>query len=396
MSGRSIYISTMCFLGVILVSGFIFVSNPEIWKGPAPNYFEFFLWPWFAIFVSVVICWVLSNFLSGLRKKIPVISYFNNLSILTATFTFMVVLLSQMQIPSQRSWNFPAEENSIFKVIEKTRVVPGDVFKGRVMTFTGMNLPVGINWSDLQKFDYGTSFSKFGSDFRKADLWYKNIPTLTEYSQTLSATSFQFLRAMFGKQGDGQIRNIMTLRRINLAGLRLVGVKYIVTDLPQKNLKLLTEMSNQSTKFYVYEIQEVNTQGYSPTFVKNVVSNKHALRIIKTRELDYRREALVDRKYSLKSLVAMNSSSLKVLRNGYNVKANTSGTSLLVLPIEFSNCFVVRDRVKQENYFEILPVNYGMLGILFSEDIDLTLEYKFGLFQNQNCRVKDKKRILEL
>lgn len=386
---KYVYVSLASFLVVLIALGTPYVLNPEIWKGPAPNYFEFMMWPIYAILFSIPCYWTIASAITWVISKLdnPRINELN--AIIIGVLTIAVLVFSQMNIPSQRSWRFPAQSNEILEKLGEISTVPGDPFKGRVMTFTGMNLPSGIDWSDLQDWDYLVSIPEFGTDFRKADLWLRNIPTLTEYSQTLSPISYQLLITLLGREGDNQTRNILTLRKIDLKALELLGVKMIVTDEPQEDLQIVASVEGATTSYFLYKLRNANLSGFSPTNARLGVNPKEALEIMKSKSFNPRKEVLIAKSNLDTNLKTIYSSNIRVLKNGYEVNAKSRGKSILVLPIEYSSCFVAKENNVAESSFEVLPVNFGLMGIMFDQEVNLTLDYQFGLGKNMNCRLRD-------
>ena len=81
---------------------------------------------------------------------------------------------------------------------------------------------------------------------------------------------------------------------------------------------------------------------------------------------------------------------LAVEGDQYKLKAQSSGVSLLVLPVEYSACFKFK-KAKSSGELEprILPVDLAFVGILFEKDIDTVLAYRNGPFTNSGCRFAD-------
>jgi hypothetical protein len=256
-----------------------------------------------------------------------------------------------------------------------------------------LNLPNGISWNDLQKNDYVPVISSFGTDFRKADLWIRSIPTLTEYSQTISPTSYRLLLALLGKDGDKQVRNMMTLRRDSYPALAMLGVTMIVTDKQLDNLELITSLASKSHSIFLYKIPGTNLGDYSPTEVIQGKPNAYVLSQMKKISFDPKKIVFVSDSLEIPKLQKATASNLKLLRNGYRVTASSLGHSMLLLPVEFSSCWLLSSNKSSVDVPRIVRANFGLTGLVFNQSIDVNLEYKHSLFTNQSCRLSDLQKV---
>jgi hypothetical protein len=86
------------------------------------------------------------------------------------------------------------------------------------------------------------------------------------------------------------------------------------------------------------------------------------------------------------SLVAGTASRLRVFRDHLVVEAESPGTSLLVLPVEFSHCFDVR--VSDFNQARFLRANINQGALLFSGRLRAELQYRYQPW-HFGCRLRD-------
>jgi len=379
-----------CFL---LSFGLFYVRKPEIWDGPSPNYFEFMIWPLYGIFFSFVLVVLLSKAIIYAKKRMSLLSKVSESNILLSLILAFALIASFVAIPAQRYWAFPAKENKILDRLEGLAISPGSEFSGRVMTFTGLNLPEGISWNDLQKNDYVPIISDFGTDFRKADLWIRSIPTLTEYSQTISPVSYNLLIASLGKKGDNQVRNIMTLRRVNPSALALLGVTLIVTDKEIKDLELIETLDSKTYSIYLYKIPEPNLGDYSPIQIARNKSKSYILDRVSKMDFDPKKIVFVSDNLKVSNLQVAFDTEFQVLRNGYRVKSSSVGNSILILPIEFSSCWSVTSNDSLKDTPTLFRANYGLTGLLFSNSMNADLTYRYNFFGSQTCRLSDLTKI---
>ena len=73
-------------------------------------------------------------------------------------------------------------------------------------------------------------------------------------------------------------------------------------------------------------------------------------------------------------------------RDGYRVSASSHGKSLLVLPFEFSRCLEVKEL---EGSARIGRADFFLTGLLFDNKLDAELRFRFGPFENADCRLAD-------
>ena len=221
---RRVSLVCLFYIITIFIFGFLNYINPKLIKIPSPVYFEFFLWPIYCIGIANFT----TNFINLVQlnyKKyfLKIISNISTYLILVGFFSLGLLVYPIFNSTTKREWLFPSTSSNIIKFLEKSLShQPGDNFKGRVATFTGMKIPGKLGWENLQDLDYKL-LNIFGSDYRKADLWFRSIPTLTEYSSHISPRFYFFSTLFLSRKGDFQVRAMMTLRNINPEILKIMG-----------------------------------------------------------------------------------------------------------------------------------------------------------------------------
>jgi hypothetical protein len=74
---------------------------------------------------------------------------------------------------------------------------------------------------------------------------------------------------------------------------------------------------------------------------------------------------------------------LVLLHDGFHVSARSDGTSLILLPQQFSHCLRARDqRVR------ILRADLLMTAVIFSVEVDTDILFDYGMF-TPSCRRRD-------
>jgi hypothetical protein len=73
------------------------------------------------------------------------------------------------------------------------------------------------------------------------------------------------------------------------------------------------------------------------------------------------------------------------LSDGIRVQAQSDGPAHILLPVQFSHCLVVANdaavRLRRANLFQTL--------MSFSGSVDVQIEFRFGLFADNACRLRD-------
>ena len=81
---------------------------------------------------------------------------------------------------------------------------------------------------------------------------------------------------------------------------------------------------------------------------------------------------------------------LSMIRGGLHVSAKSDGTSLIVLPYQFSNCLrAVDPRVR------LVRANLAVTGVIFSGNVDTDIVFDYGIL-SPGCRLADLTDIRQL
>jgi hypothetical protein len=81
---------------------------------------------------------------------------------------------------------------------------------------------------------------------------------------------------------------------------------------------------------------------------------------------------------------------MSLIRGGLHVSGHTDGTSLVVLPQQFSHCLRARD-----GSVRLVRANLMMTGMIFSGDVDTDIVFDYELF-TPGCRWADISDIKKL
>jgi hypothetical protein len=94
-------------------------------------------------------------------------------------------------------------------------------------------------------------------------------------------------------------------------------------------------------------------------------------------------------KLLVNNLVKASSSKLTLEGGDLRIEASSSGKSMLILPLEFSNCLAFKSNDSKSGFIDAFRVNGILTGLLFDGFLDVTAELRYGIFTNTGCRLKD-------
>jgi hypothetical protein len=231
---------------------------------------------------------------------------------------------------------------------------------------------------------------QFGNMFQLTDLWNSHIPTIEDYGQWLTRQMFLFNRDLLARSDDdADVNGVAThVYRVAPELLATLGVRYIVSDGAMDG-PLMTEVARETsaanTTLRLYEIRNANLGNASPTKVVNADTYDEALsRLRSLRSEDT--VVLLGRTALPPDVVPALQARLVAIKGGYHIDARSSGTSLLILPVQFSHCW--RLVGSPAGKAAIFRANLVQTGIHFQGDISADLRFDFGLW-NSGCRRQD-------
>jgi hypothetical protein len=233
-----------------------------------------------------------------------------------------------------------------------------------------------------------------GSDFDYRSFIQDRIPMLNDYSHNLSPLAYRFQREFFWDGRFEQRRNSFKFGATNLQLYAMLGVKYLVAQQPDvSNVDTFGELESSEFKeksiqknHEIVELRQPNLGNYSPTNVTVVVSLESVYKELKLLDLKQNIVLFSDPKMSFKPA---QESKLTVVDGDLRVVAKSAGDSVLVLPFEFSSCINFEENSEKSNFVRAEIANGLLTAVFFSKNLDLTISYRLGLFENQDCRLKD-------
>jgi len=392
--------SVLALVGLNLVLGALTVKY-DFWHGPSPIYMEAMLWPIYATFagyLAVLTTVARRGWLVG--KDTPSIiandSDKKNLVVLMVV-PIVIVLLSFLKIPAKdgRDYPYPPSSSAIVEILKKNvRLRLGDTVRGRVATFMLQGKREPATWHDLHYAD-GLRVRNVGNDFHMVGLWYSGIPTLLEYSPTLSPPLFHVTKRLLARSEDKPLRSVLVLRHIDSTVLAALGVRYVITDAPiSQSLRLVdTEKTQENETLYLYEVPRAILDASSPHKLELVHSFNAAMDRLADPQFDPHRSAVLMESdaegVDLEGLSPAMDASVRLAKNGFDIRATSSGKSLLVLPLQFSHCLSFEEEHPHKHFEQLIRINALETGVLFNGELKGNLQYFTGPFNRSDCRLRD-------
>jgi hypothetical protein len=280
---------------------------------------------------------------------------------------------------------------------DETEIVPGSRFRGNVAQTYDLaaDLKARINPVVMgpAKYDFGDNLS---------ELLVQNIPVYNEYNQ-LAAPAPYYLASrltdpqryvfpnmpgavMYVSQGRNQLPHLgtspMNLRLSQAFGTRFVMHNAtIASEFAELKMRYVTP---RGTTVYLYELPHSNRDGFSPTRVHVIPLAKDYVALLGRDEFDFRNDVALAEAINV-SLVPASKSEMYFPKDGVRVVAESVGTSLVVLPVQYSRCL----KTNSGDQVQLLRANLVQVGLLFERKVDTTFNFQTGPLLNPRCRSDD-------
>jgi hypothetical protein len=396
---RRLALSVLAAEALFLSFGFTNYFWP-FWFGPQMGYYEMMLFPYFALCISFVLllpvvlvwrivhnCSLRLEFLSVTRIVDGAVAVALPLGI----GLFAAAIGPDVREESQRYVGFafdsafPQPETPITRILKaETRLVPGEPFRGRVASIWGRS-PAVLNQGAAGQVHHFSQLAT-GNLHEGAGLSQDDIPIWAEYNRLMTPARFVFQAA-------------------DLRMMRSAGVRFVITDAPMPEAKLRAELTIptppsaqqlllpssqpafESFQLYLYELDSPNLGQFSPIEVKQLEDARLVREALLNpiSELDHIVFGVIPgtgpfQKASLESFT--------IMRDGYKVRAQSEGSAILLLPIEFSRCLTVRSRVDGPPP-RLFRADLVLTGVLFDQRLDADISFRVGPGEASRCRLQD-------
>jgi hypothetical protein len=243
-------------------------------------------------------------------------------------------------------------------------------------------------------------FYTFGHDefLTLNNLWVDAVPTANEYSQLVTPQLIYFIQQLFKRNvsydlnwfrpwiNSGDASFPVLFRTFRALGVRYVG-GYEPLHIPGMNDFAFRSFprrqpGNPPGLWVIHEIPEVNIGNYSPTEITTARSARKIVAALGAANFDFAHQAVVSVEVRDR-LVPARQMKLSVIRGGLHLSGHSDGTSLVVLPQQFSNCLRAHD-----GQVRLVRANLIMTGVIFSGALNTDIFFDYGIF-SPGCRRAD-------
>lgn len=333
---------------------------------PRPSYVALFFYPVFLISI-VYAGWLFARTTSFGKGMFGQRWILASVSLPTLMIVWSLVWFADNKDLRDRQPGLPPpSSNLVTRVSNDMELATTDRFRGRVML---------VQSSDATGEQVAPGIAPNGTlDNLHAFLLYEKVPTLSVYSLLQDLKFVEFYSEFFSGRKPFA-RNWLIASEVNTDIARLAGVRSIVLsgDVLDHDggLEVRKTLSDDSlgSRLDLYVIPDANVGDFSPTREVIVGSTKEAFRLMGDSEFDPQKTFFSER--PLGGLVPATMSEVRVSGSKIRVRAASSGTSLLVLPFQFSECARV---VKQDGHASIHRVNGIFMGLRFAGSIDVEID----------------------
>jgi hypothetical protein len=250
----------------------------------------------------------------------------------------------------------------------------------------------------------------YADHLTNANLWIRGVPTISEYSQLVTPQSVYFNQTVLKNDGRGRLNRFYPVifnatafvdRKVFFNVLQMLGARYYVVgdegnpgattisrwvDPMDYSIALVPQGAHQgagpAAHWHIYELPHPNVGDYSPTMAVAAETGATAAAMMTRPDFDFIKQVVLSTAMDT-SLVPARNMQMSLIRGGLHVSGHSDGTSLLVLPQQFSHCLRARDeRVR------LVRANLMVTGVIFSGEIDTDIISDYGLFTSR-CRWAD-------
>jgi hypothetical protein len=270
-------------------------------------------------------------------------------------------------------------------------IKPGEHFKGRAIILLATQKDAPAYWVDAFNVHYYKFRGALGNDLMN-DAEIAGIPVMNEYGHWMSPPMLALLSVAFYRPEDHIDRAAQVPRafRPNLA--RLMGVSFALTDGELSGEVEIYRGSALDHPLYMYRIVGANVGDFSPTMAVLANSAAQIVDYLQPPDFDGRKVVIAEEQIS-ENLVQADSVDISLHKGPrIHVKGHSTGTSLVVLPFEFSYCL----EVEGTGLDRIVPVNLAQIGLIIRGSASLDISYRYGLLSGTACRKRDLQRIDKL
>src|SRR5262245_21080850 len=207
---------------------------------------------------------------------------------------------------------YPQSQTEITRFLKsQIGLFPGQPFRGRAATMLGFILPKEQSSGRIGPVSYLALFAT-GNLHEGPGLWQDDIPTLMEYNSLMTPAYFVVMRRFFTEASQIVTRNIVVMRHVDPRMLKVLGVRFLLTDAQIDGAQLrmrmriptpredrarlgMSELEVEHFDIYLYEFTNVNMGQFSPTRFKVIPDAGNILAELSDSSLALDEAIIVDR-----------------------------------------------------------------------------------------------------
>jgi len=340
-------------------------------------------------YVIYILCFtkIINDLLFVIFGKISFLYINITVFIIFFSISFYTLIIYKRTDVINLGFKNPSSNYLIDEVKANISINSNNIFRGRLASFNGFNNFYNVSWLNLHSFDYHL-FNSSENDFRFIGPWFEGIPTLQEYNQTITPSSYFLFSRTLSRAQDRQLRNIIIFSDPNLQILALYGVKYFFSDKLLADIKSINFIKYDDVTIYLYELINPNIGTYSPVNYEVINDVDILIKKFRNTNIDFSKIVFIDQELKEPLIMAHNTFLRFTSANDIKVTSNNSGGySLIIMPFEFSDCYQINN--KNNNFVRIQSVNFNQLGIIFKDSLEIELQFKTGPFVKPLCRIID-------
>lgn len=370
----------ICMAGQALhaiVAGQLFVMT-DGWTGPPPIYSEMTFFSLYALFAV----WMLATL--G-RQYIPAKACY-------ALPVLALLILLALPAASHRmlldSFAIPPGPSVITSELRNIKAVPGNNFSGRVATVLPGSVAAQLTSAYFLN-------AEVLNDHQSSGLWLFDIPTLHEYSQLITPAFYRILRDRLTLARDIQNRSVTNFSYADRRILRMLGVRYVLTDsYTMDEATLRAALPSSRRKLYLQELKGANTSGIGVRDLHVAGSVKEAGEFMSQPSFGPQSAVWVGKTPPVQGVSPVDESSITFEKGGWRIRAKSTGTGMLLVPIEYSRCLDITPQSGAAP--AAYRLNIALTGLVFEHEMDILMASHIGAFHHPRCRLQDYRDYKEM
>lgn len=396
-------VATVAFAVQLIFAAFFLLADVR-WVLPAPTYYQLVFTGWYMVGAGIGYGALLSGalrvfssaaqrvfstywkgWLSSKSELLPAARVLGSLVCLSFVPAYLAVTWANVDELRILMGYWSPDQEMVAFLAERLSLVPDLHFRGSaVITFD----------------DYKGSLTQ--------DLLLRAyIPTLNDYNDLVTEQMFVMLHELLVKGDTRRVANRLPLFVLGAPGwaasyvkvTSALGARFILSRQPvdfstalpvgTTGLKEVQFPGWAPEIWHVYELPQINTGNYSPTVLYKFATAAEMLDKMASPDFDFRTDAVVTEDVP-GALVPLEDMRLSFERNAARVQGTSDGTSLALLPLQYSHCLRLSDPNAR-----LVRADLMMVGIVFNGSLDARITDGFGMF-TPGCRAADNADIRQM